>query len=567
MNDPASIAPSRGALWRLWLSSWLLFLCTAHGNLETVDAAITMHSARALWLRGDPGLRPSSANPEWLAERVIADEILRLAAEGKHVNGRRGKDGVQVYAWFPIGHVFAMVPFVALGQALAPGCATIEARYQERAADRYFYGMFVTEHAAVAMLLPSLCGATSVVLLLLLGLALGASRRDAAIATFAIVAATQFFPLTRESTSDGPGMTGLLAALSCVVRLWRGQAGIGTALLGGIAAGAMVLLRSAHAPLLMPLGLALVAAARQHRRWSWLSAFAGGGLPFLVLLLWANWQRFGDVTDTGYPKVSDWFNYPLLYGVAKLLIAGGKGILWFTPLLWLALPLSWRRADVPALRWLGWSLFAIPMLMFGSTPGWQSGQCWGNRYVTPGIVGLLAIALPQARPWARWPRTFAVLFGVGILLNATSLLAPTRGHNQLAGQAVTAMYDQQLARGEITAAARASVDPADHFFFLPRFSPLHANWTWAWRAATGGFEDTNGVRRDGAAYTTLPLFGVDSDNPLLVQGPLHWEDRGFRHLWFVFFGALTGVPWWALLLPPLLLAVWLLRCSARDWRR
>ena len=150
-------------------------------------------------------------------------------------------------------------------------------------------------------------------------------------------------------------------------------------------------------------------------------------------------------------------------------------------------------------------------------------------------------------------------------MNLTSLVAPTRGETQLAGQAVLAMYDARHRRGEISEQDWASVqkDQADHFYFQPRFSPLHANWTYAWRSLTGGFEDAHGQPRDGAQFTIEPLFGITSEVPKYGEAPLRWEDRGFRHLWFRFWGDLLGAPWWLLLLAPLLPGVLLLRVGLR----
>ena len=113
-------APSRRApLWLLWTGAWLLFLCFAHGNLETRDAAITMNASRALWLRGDAGLLKPEDGGEWLAEQLIASHI---AANSGVEYGKTGQDGVHQYVWFPYGHVWLMVPFVAMGEALQGWC-------------------------------------------------------------------------------------------------------------------------------------------------------------------------------------------------------------------------------------------------------------------------------------------------------------------------------------------------------------------------------------------------------------------------------------------------------------
>jgi hypothetical protein len=219
-----------------------------------------------------------------------------------------------------------------------------------------------------------------------------------------------------------------------------------------------------------------------------------------------------------------------------------------------------RSASVPRFRALAWTLFAIPVLMFSCTNGWQSGQCWGVRYVTAGVVAFLALVLPQSRPWANSPRAFRFLCAVGLFCAVTSVVAPTRGHNQLAGQAVLAHYEEMHKKGMIDDADLASVraDQADKFFTMPRYSPLDANWRYAWLCATGGFEDENGNPRHGASGSVAPLFSHTSQDPARLLAPIHFEDRGFRWLWFVLWGELLSVPWWALLAPPLIAALLLL---------
>lgn len=562
------------SLLAVWLGAFLLFASVAHGNFENLDSAMTMHAARALYLRGDSGLRRFDQGAEWLGEGLLAEDIAHKQLKGVHAYGKAGRNGL-TYVWFPVGHVWLMVPFVALGESLAERFPAVEDRYRATVAPglqghaaaaslSYRDNHLVFANAAVATLLPALCGATMVLLLFGIARALGAAERDAAWSTVAIVLATQLFPLGRETLSDGPGLLFLLASLLAVVRAHAGTASVRTLLLGGAALGVAVLTRYAHGFLAPLLILAVAAAAHRQRRWRVLVWFAAGGLPFLLLLVGVNHARFGSASDTGYPPFSSWFNYPLPYGLLKLLVAAGKGVLWLSPMLWLALPAACRPQP---LRWLAWGLFAVPMLLFSMTLGWQSGQCWAARYVTPAVVGLCALVLPQTRPWRSHPRMFAGLLGVGVLVSLTSVLAPTRGHNQLAGQAVAAMYDRELAAGRITEDDRRAVDAADHFFFLPRFSPLHANWTYAVKSARGDFEDAAGRPRHGSANTIEPLFGIAAVPDALPRqdlAPMHWEDRAGRHLWWGFWGSLYGFPGWWLGLPVLLAGA---VCSWFGWRR
>ncbi|HZT55300.1 MAG TPA: glycosyltransferase family 39 protein, partial [Burkholderiaceae bacterium] len=504
-------AQSTGLL-QSFLGLLLLFASLAPGNFENEDSGMTMVAARALWRHGDSGLRARDAGAESEAEAYITGLIEGVGDKAPSY-GKPGLDGAHRYVWFPMGHVWLMVPFVAAGEALGRAFPQVEERYRALTGPNYVYGSFVFDQGLVALLLPALCGAATALLLFRIARALGCTPREAVVAAAAVVFATQCFPLAREALSDGPGLCFLLAALWATVRVCNGDGARRTLLLGGAAAGAAVLTRYPHALLLPPLALAIATALRRRGELRHLLWFALGGLPCALLFAAVNHARYGSFTDTGYPPYASWFNYPLWFGLTKLLIAAGKGILWFSPLLWLLLPLAAQRANVPRLRWLAWTLFLIPLLLFGQTSGWQSGRCWGARYVTPGVVALLALVLPQCRPWQRWPRGFAALLAAGAFVNVTSLVAPMRGETLLAGQAVMAMYDARHRRGEISDQDWDSVksEQADHFYFQPRFSPLHANWTYAWRSLTGGFEDELGNLRNGVQYTIEPLFGVTSD--------------------------------------------------------
>lgn len=573
MTAASTARPPARQLLLLWLGFWLLFAAVAHGNLETTDSGATMHAARNLLLRGDAGMRRfedqarDREHPMCAAEGMLAAKIDQEAARGVTYYGKKGKDTELRYVWFPVGHVWLMLPCVAVGELLAKALPTVEQRYRETVAPaqldtplpqtNYPFGMCVFDHAVVAMVLPSAFGALSVLLLFLLALELGCSRRQALLSAVATLVGTQLFPLGRETLSDGPGMAFLLAALLVAVRVHRGPVRTRHLLLGGFAGGAAVLVRYPHAPLVAVLTAVVGIAALRQKRPAVLSWFLLGALPSAIALLVDNQLRFGSPFDTGYPSAGTWFTYPIWFGLPKLLFAAGKGILWFSPLLWLLLPAGLSAVRVGRLRLLAWILLLIPLLVFSGTVGWQSGQCWGARYVTPGVVAFAALVLPQARPWQSHPRLFRLLLGLGGLLCLTSVVAPTRGHNQLAAQAARAHYHAAFERGEITATDWASVDhdPEDHYFFEPRYSPLHTHWRYAWLSATGGFEDAAGQPRDGAANTIEPLFGVTSPNAEWGKAPQRWEDRNGRHLWFLFWGALLGVSGWLLLLPVAALAI------------
>ena len=541
-------APRRVGPW-LWLLSFLAFVAVAHGNFETTDAGLTMYAAKNLLDRGDSGFRTAEQGASAPAEMAAA----RALRSG--ISGRVGA-GDLAYTWFPIGHVWLFVPFVAAGDALAPAWPAPEGHFQQQlarepdfAALSAIQGAPVLTQGLYSLLVPAAFAATTVLLLFHLARVLGSGVRAAAGSALAIVFATQAFALGREQLSDGPGLTFLVGALLAIVAVHQQRGSRHTSFVGGLCAGAAALLRYQNIALLLLAGVTLLLACRRQRRWQDLAAFVVGTLPAMGLFFAANEARFGSILDTGYPKTDEWLTHPLGLGVLKILFGAGRGVAWFSPLVWLVLPLALRRAQVPQLRWLGLSLFLFPLLFFARALGWDGGQCWGARYVTHGLVVWLAIVLPQAAPWRRWPKTFWLLLGLGLCVNVTSVVAPTRGVQQLGGQAAAAL-------GLVPDLG----DAHDALSSQPRFSPLLANWRYAAVAWRGGFEDEAGrVRRDGSAVSAV--FGVTGTSLLQRLAPVRWEDRGGRHLWWRFWGDLFSIAGIWLLLPVLGALVW---CARRT---
>lgn len=550
-------APPRGSVW-LWLAAFFAFAAVAHGNFETTDAGFTMHSARALWLRGDSGLLRAEQGGDLLGEQLGAEWIRQHDQGGHRRDGAMGRFD-RAYPWFPIGHVWLLVPLVAAGEALRQSWPAADAAFRQRVApgvaddrlgavDSWVQGHPVVVQGLIALLLPPAVGATLLVLLARLSLLLGVAHREALVTALAIVFATQAFALGRETLSDGPGLVCLVGALLTVVAVHQGRGGPGLAFAGGLVAGGAVLLRYQAAFLVGGLLLALLLACRRQGRWRVFAAFVAGGLPALAGLLAVNVARFGDAFDTGYPRAADWLDQPVWLGAAKLLFGAGRGLLWLSPLLWLALPAAWSRRQPLQLRWLLWFAFLVPLVFFARARGWHGGQNWGARYLTPAVVVLLAIVLPQLRPWQRWPWRWRLLVAAGLFASLTSVVAPVRGVLQLGAQAVAA----------------TGGGPADDVTgWHPRYTPLLANWRYALASRVGGFEDEQGRRRDGSAHTIEALFGVPARTAAQGYAPDRWEDRCGRHLWWRFWGDLTGVPGALLLLPVALAAA---ACGALAWR-
>lgn len=552
-------------LWLAWFGTFLLFVSVAHGNFETTDAGFTMHAARSLWHRGDSALLTAAEGGDLEGEKAGAFYIKKSEREGARKSGKIGVNG-HAYVWYPIGHVFLLVPFIPLGEGVAKLLPDADQKFRQTTASyagTYREGHPVVTQGLISLLLPSLCIATSILLLYRIARELGANGRDAAWTALTIGLATQAFSLGREQLSDGPGLMLLLAALLPVLRIYRDTHGRHTAWWAGLMSGAAVLLRYQTALAVIVFAGLLVVACRRRRSYRELLLFAAGGAPLLLVFLVTNYLRFGSPLITGYPEVGDWFTAPAHVGLAKILFGAGRGIMWFSPILWLGIPLALQRRQQIAFRGLAWALFATPLLIFMTAQGWQGGQAWAIRYVTPGVVALLAIVLPQTKPWRSWPKTFRSLVALGCLVSLTSVIAPVRGQIQLASQAVRADRAQAFAADSITA-AEAGVDPADFGGWHPRYTPLLANWRYAMRSCVGGFEDEAGRPRHGGPNGIESLYGVVPSEEKHAFVPMHWTDRCGRHLWWRFWGDLYGLSGWLLVLPVLILGALLSWCG---WRR
>lgn len=520
------------ALGTLFAGLCLFFGFFAHGYLENTDTDGTMHAARALYLRGDAGLQAEGENT-WAGERYIAQNELFCT---------RGANG-KIYVWFPIGHQLLMLPCIALGELFAGWFPQAEADYLARKAPHL--GEFYWTRFFISFL-PAIFAAGSAVMLLLICLSLGSSTREAMGITAVATLCTQFWPGASETMSDGPGMFFLFAMAALVFRSRAGKRCVWGAFLAGVCGGWAVLMRYPHVVPVLVLVAVAVHTAWTRRAWGELAAVALGAMPEVAILLVANLLRYDSLTETGYsPSANpDFWRFPVHLGVLILLVAPGKGALWFSLPLLFVLPAFFRR-KILSFPWLPVLLiFVLPVAILGHFAGLAGGQCWGVRYLTPAVALMVTVALAMTRPWQRRPVLFAVVCVLGFLISVGGVITPYRGQQNLAYKAGAVVYP--------------GVDEvANNVNFDPRFSPLHTHWIYAWLSATGRLE------RGGAENTTVPLFGVAVEGAALPP-EIRAEDAGFRHWWMVGLAHNRGVPFWPLFAAWLFATIALLRWGARG---
>lgn len=197
--------------------------------------------------------------------------------------------------------------------------------------------------------------------------------------------------------------------------------------ISGFAAGLAVATKLAHVVIVLPFclwaavlgwrGSRLRGLIRHTLYWSfffsiWLAAIAA-----------YNWSRFGSFFETGYGREAGSFTTPFAIGFLGLIASPAKGIVWYCPVLLLALAGGlgfFRRDRGCALTILAAS--AAWLLLISRYYQWFGGGSWGPRFLVP----LLPLwVLPAAEVFARWRRGRGWQPGAAVLVAASAIVATT----------------------------------------------------------------------------------------------------------------------------------------------
>jgi len=394
---------------------------------------------------------------ESLARRGAADieQVRWLGLQ----QGSYGLDG-QLYSRKGAGMSLLMVPLVELG-LLVP-----------------IWGV-----ASAALLFNSLVTAATGALLCLYLQRLGYTERSALLAGLIFGLGTLAWPYAKTCFSDPLAGLCLLAAAWALLRLGQvGQARY--ALAAGLALALAIATRYANLALLPLFGLALLWYAWHAPRDSstfqylapdsWRSRMAavwrqrarGLARPLLAfgaplagagaLIAAYNLVRYGHPLETGYlPEES--FSGVWWQGILGQLISPGRGLLLYTPVLWLALPTIatlWRRHRAEAIQ--AWSITLFHLLLYGKWFMWHGGYAWGPRFMIPALP-FLVVALAPAIEWAgrvrAWRLVLWALLGLSLVVQLIGLSV----HFEL--------FQNQLLDTGLPLYAPIT-------FFDPRYSPL-----------------------------------------------------------------------------------------------
>lgn len=347
------------------------YLLTASGHIQTIDAQQELK----------------------VATRVVSGHGFTIRSVPFAGGGtRRGQDGRQ-YAAHDLGMSFVYAPLTLLPGTVGRG------------------GEPTQLMVLASGLLDAVIGAMTVFVMADLLVRLGIGRRAAGLTTLLFAFTTMQWVYAHIAFDAASTALAVLGAVWCLVRD-RAAPSARWLLAGGAALGAAVAIRSDSLVLVPFLSIPVLARVwiARHRLRDVVLPCAAWALPVLTAVAlngWYNWFRFGSILDNGHLKDPLLRNTtPLVEGLAGQLISPGKGTLFFSPLVLVALAgwLTFARRERLLAATFGATIVAN-LLAHARFVDWSGASAWGSRHTMPVLALLL---LPIAYLLDRFLPTRAV---------------------------------------------------------------------------------------------------------------------------------------------------------------
>lgn len=386
-RQPGLLARSR-LLLLLAAGVLAVYMITYNGTITSADEMSLLAETESLVKRGN----------------LRTDQLIwAVWAHGWQAQGTLGPDG----------HVYSKKGF-GLPLLLAPGFALALA-------------VPAISKVHTAFLVPILSSVGVVLVMFGLARRWRATQRAALALALITALATPLWPYSRTLFQETPSALALLLAVYAIT----GKPRLRDWLLTGVALAAGIAIRSTNALAVAPVLLyGLYRARTLPRRQSaaLLAALLGPAVLAVLSTGWLNWQHFGSPFDTGYSP-TEAFTTPLWHGLYGMILSPAKGLLFFAPVLLIALigaPASWRRR--PAETALLLALAGSFLVLFSLWYDWGGGLAWGPRFALPVVPLLMPLLLPllegEGRPATRVAA--ALLVALSVLIQVAASTTPYR---------------------------------------------------------------------------------------------------------------------------------------------
>ena len=197
----------------------------------------------------------------------------------------------------------------------------------------------------------------------------------------------------------------------------------------------------------------------------------GLAIPCTILLIY-NYLRFNSVFETGYSEVCLWTT-PFLEGIYGLLFSAGRGLLCYTPLIFVSIALagkfskSYLKEGIYCI-----AIFASILLLYAKWFMWEGGWCWGPRFLIPIIPFLLLPIGASLNNYKKWTTLgklgFISIVLISLVISINGLLVNYIDYYQYLTNFYT-VHSTALIEAGIT-------HPYDLLRWEWKFSPLLAYW-------------------------------------------------------------------------------------------
>jgi hypothetical protein len=275
----------------------------------------------------------------------------------------------------------------------------------------------------------------------------------------AVALATTFGTMLLAYTSTGFSEMGtaLGVAIALVGVELTGRRPLAGSVVAGAGVAVAVLWRPDSAVLVaIPVAVAVLVRTRRG-----FPVFLLTTLPVAALTVAYNAARGAQYA--GVP-LSQSFTHPLLAGLYGLLLSPGRGLLFYVPLVVLAVVgIPWASRRSPVITGLCLVLIAVRVLFYAKWYVWQAGWAWGPRFLVPAMPCFAPLLFESIRRASiTWNRLPLVAAGAAILALSVSV--------QVLGAAVR--YDTDTVNLTMTAVWRADSIPQDQVMFNWQYFPI-----------------------------------------------------------------------------------------------
>jgi len=316
-------------------------------------------------------------------------------------------NGVDVCSTYLLGQPLAIIPIDLAGSAIT--------RHE-----RWPLGPGVTtfDH-----LVGPLFGSLEAVVFFLFAVALGYGRRRSLVLTLIFAFATSVWPDEQSVLEHTEVAFFVLLGVYLAYQARHGGRGRLMAILAGAALGGAAMTRYQDAAVgVLGVAIYLLWPGMGWRRLGYLSLVGIGLLPFIGLDLWWDWVRFGSPLATGHHETL--LGYAAWLGAPGLWVSPGKGLLWYSPTIFLMAP-----AAVPfARRFPSLAASFVAMVLaftafYSIITFWHGDPAWGPRYMYPVLPYVtLPLGVLFTRRW-RFPAMVWLLTAIFVLAGLTVQLA------------------------------------------------------------------------------------------------------------------------------------------------